>query len=65
MAAIFFRPLRIQFWNRSESTFTRIQEFAMSFLKNVPGYVEIALIVVLGLVALAGIIRFVILSEIF
>jgi hypothetical protein len=37
----------------------------MSFLKSIPGYVEIAIIVVLGLVALAGIIRFVILAEVF
>lgn len=37
----------------------------MSFLKNVPGYIEIAIVVVLGLVALAGIIRFIILAEIF
>lgn len=37
----------------------------MAFLKRVPGYVETAIIVVLGLAALAGIIRFIILADIF
>lgn len=37
----------------------------MSFLKNVPGYLEVGIVVVLGLAALAGIIRFIVLADIF
>ncbi len=37
----------------------------MSFLNNLSRYVEIAIISVLGLAALAGIIRFIVLADIF
>ena len=37
----------------------------MSFMKNLSQYVEIAIIGVLALAALAGIIRFIILADIF
>jgi hypothetical protein len=37
----------------------------MSFFKNLSGYLEVGIVVVLGLAALAGIIRFIILADIF
>lgn len=37
----------------------------MSIFKNVPGYIETGIVVVLGLAALAGIIRFIILADVF
>jgi hypothetical protein len=37
----------------------------MSFLNNISRYVEIAIISVLALAALAGIVRFIILADIF
>jgi hypothetical protein len=43
----------------------RSQERAMSFFKNLGQYVEITIIVVLAIAALAGIIRFIILADIF
>lgn len=37
----------------------------MPFFKNLPGYIEIVIVVVLALAALGGIIRFIILAEVF
>jgi hypothetical protein len=51
--------------DRERSCLTRSQESAMSFFKNLSGYLEVAIVVVLGLAALAGIIRFIILADIF
>ena len=49
----------------SEKPLPSKQERAMSFVNNMTRYVEIAIIGVLALAALAGIIRFIVLANIF